>query len=781
MGSIEKNYLRPANGTQDALSSSFTPSFETLLDAMKNPQVPKLVLLRKLYYLLIHLSMNSSLYSPKFGASNDSNREGHQSTFNLPFTDICNLSNFLFEELSRKFEHLFSGSESASQQLDILVHPEDLKLLLRCCMGMLRLLEFNQGFLLEKCKILLAILCKLCSSDVLLHISRNLGENAKHALRFERSFSRQCVYAGHSGFTTYVEEYNASMCIVEEAGSPIPFLCSLLEVFADELLLHRHLRLYFMIADSVSSATERLFMCHNSHGDSDDVLEVISAHFILSLSDEQASSKLQNASLWWHSMDLRTSELTLTASLALLGSPVISSAPKIIQAHLLFMVSRAIGIDIAPQNTRSDFRFMNGYISALERSIMLYTHNISSLRVGDDLLGVYTGSFSSVQPGIWKRGFHPSFECYIRPVTYSTINHKITELACSQHSHVCDLNSRKKSDLLNASILYMKDNQSVLDKSSREEILSILNCIISRTLSLESEGIATHKSGYLGFEEVHLLASILKLLSSSLLQTVWCMRKKRSSESLSTLKDSSLSKEYDFVTGIIGCFQQCSVSQPVQKLFPEAMRSCQSRHKESKLMFMHFAGLLLFSFARELEFLWKGCIFMMMTMMNLFIFEEGNLDALRELLGLRNNSLSSISSIDKVSQVQIGRDSSLTVASEFQKIQMLCLRDTLSRYEEGKQDSSSETSVATLPQGARESVEGIVEKTCNGEIFMKSTPEFCWKASDIDDLADFIECKQGKDYSKWLKGREKYRKWKHGKTEVVRKERKKSFRFLLGE
>ncbi|XP_042504319.1 uncharacterized protein LOC122081314 isoform X3 [Macadamia integrifolia] len=721
MGSIEKNYLRPANGTQDALSSSFTPSFETLLDAMKNPQVPKLVLLRKLYYLLIHLSMNSSLYSPKFGASNDSNREGHQSTFNLPFTDICNLSNFLFEELSRKFEHLFSGSESASQQLDILVHPEDLKLLLRCCMGMLRLLEFNQGFLLEKCKILLAILCKLCSSDVLLHISRNLGENAKHALRFERSFSRQCVYAGHSGFTTYVEEYNASMCIVEEAGSPIPFLCSLLEVFADELLLHRHLRLYFMIADSVSSATERLFMCHNSHGDSDDVLEVISAHFILSLSDEQASSKLQNASLWWHSMDLRTSELTLTASLALLGSPVISSAPKIIQAHLLFMVSRAIGIDIAPQNTRSDFRFMNGYISALERSIMLYTHNISSLRVGDDLLGVYTGSFSSVQPGIWKRGFHPSFECYIRPVTYSTINHKITELACSQHSHVCDLNSRKKSDLLNASILYMKDNQSVLDKSSREEILSILNCIISRTLSLESEGI-------------------------------------------------------------IGCFQQCSVSQPVQKLFPEAMRSCQSRHKESKLMFMHFAGLLLFSFARELEFLWKGCIFMMMTMMNLFIFEEGNLDALRELLGLRNNSLSSISSIDKVSQVQIGRDSSLTVASEFQKIQMLCLsRDTLSRYEEGKQDSSSETSVATLPQGARESVEGIVEKTCNGEIFMKSTPEFCWKASDIDDLADFIECKQGKDYSKWLKGREKYRKWKHGKTEVVRKERKKSFRFLLGE
>ncbi|XP_043712152.1 uncharacterized protein LOC122660952 isoform X2 [Telopea speciosissima] len=534
--------------------------------------------------------MNLSQYSPKFGASNDSDRESHQPNFNPSFTDICTLSNFLFKELSNKFEQLFSVSESARLDLDILVHLEDLTLLLRCCLGMLRLLKFNHGFLLEKCKILLAILGKLCSLDLMLHISCNLGDSEKHALRFRRSFSRQCVYANDSGFTTYVEEYNASMCIVEQAGSPITFLCSLLEVFVDELLLHRDLRQYFMIADSISSASEKLFVSHSSHDDSDDVLEVISAHFLLSFSDEQASSKLHNASLWWHTKDLRTSELSLTASLALLGSPVISSAPKIIQAHLIFMVSRAIGINITPQNTRLDLTIMNCYISALERSIMLYTQIISSLQVGDDLIGVYIGTFSSVRPTTWKRGWHPSFEFYIRPVTYSKVNHKITELACSQHSCLCDLNSRKKSDLLNASISYMKDNQSVLDESSREEILSILNCIISRILSHEFEGI-------------------------------------------------------------IGCFQQCCVSQPVQKLFPEAMGSSQSRHKESKLMFMHFVGLLLFSFGRELEFLWKGCIFNMMTLMNLFLFEEGSLDALRELLGLGNQSFSSGSSIDKVPQV----------------------------------------------------------------------------------------------------------------------------------
>ncbi|KAJ4963011.1 hypothetical protein NE237_022950 [Protea cynaroides] len=790
-GSVSREIRSPSSSsrnsdlTKELLFLSLC-NFRFRVCCSKAIEVLKPVLLKSLHYLLIHLAMDPSLYSLKFGAANDSDRESHQSNFKVPFTNISTLSDFLFKELSHKFEQLFSGSERASPQLNILVHPEDLTLLLRCCMVMLRFLETNPGFFLEKCKILLAILGKLCSSDLMLHILCSLGTNEKHALRFKRSFSHQCVYANGSGFTTYVEEFNSSMCIVEDAGSPILFLCSLLEVFADELLLHQHLRQYFTIADSVSSASEKLFMCHSSYGDSYNVLEVISAHFLLSFSDEQACSKLHDASLWWHAKDSRTFKLSLIASLALLGSPVVFSAPKLFQAHLISMVSRAIGIDIAPQNTLLDLRIMDCYISALERSVMLYTQNMSSLQVGDNLIGVYTGKFSSVRPRI-LRGCNPSFECYIRPVTYNKINHKITELACSQQSCICDLDSRKKSDLLDASISFMKDNQSLLDNSLREEIMSILHCIISRILSFEFEGNATHKSGYLDFEEGHLLASTLKLLGSSLLQIVWCMRQNGSSETLKTLKDYSFCKEYDFIIDIIGCFQQCCVSQPVQKLFSDATGSCQSRHKESKLMFMHFAGLLLFSFAGELEFLWKGCIFMMMTLMNLFIFEEGSLDALRELLGLE--SLSSRSSIDKVSQVKIGRASSLIVASEFEKLQMLYLRkDTLSRYKEDeqhlpkkkkKEDEQDGTLSETPFEGAGESVEGIAEMTCNGEIFMKSTPEFHWKASDIDDLADFIECKQGKDYSKWLKNREKYRKWKNGKTVLVKRERKKSFMYLL--
>lgn len=35
------------------------------------------------------------------------------------------------------------------------------------------------------------------------------------------------------------------------------------------------------------------------------------------------------------------------------------------------------------------------------------------------------------------------------------------------------------------------------------------------------------------------------------------------------------------------------------------------------------------------------------------------------------------------------------------------------------------------------------------------------KTEDTDDLADFIDCTEGKDYSVWLKNREKFREWKN--------------------
>lgn len=62
---------------------------------------------------------------------------------------------------------------------------------------------------------------------------------------------------------------------------------------------------------------------------------------------------------------------------------------------------------------------------------------------------------------------------------------------------------------------------------------------------------------------------------------------------------------------------------------------------------------------------------------------------------------------------------------------------------------------------------GVEEESCNGESFLWCVTE---KSSDVEDLADFIACEPGKDYSDWLKGRERFRKqrWKSDKIATQR-------------
>jgi len=78
-------------------------------------------------------------------------------------------------------------------------------------------------------------------------------------------------------------------------------------------------------------------------------------------------------------------------------------------------------------------------------------------------------------------------------------------------------------------------------------------------------------------------------------------------------------------------------------------------------------------------------------------------------------------------------------------------------------------------------IEEETEETCNGKIFLKCRLENRGKPSDFDDLADFIECKRGKDYNGWLKDRQKYRKWKCEKMAVLRWKKRKTLKFMKGK
>lgn len=72
------------------------------------------------------------------------------------------------------------------------------------------------------------------------------------------------------------------------------------------------------------------------------------------------------------------------------------------------------------------------------------------------------------------------------------------------------------------------------------------------------------------------------------------------------------------------------------------------------------------------------------------------------------------------------------------------------------------------------SIEENTGETCNGEIFLKCILEGSENSSDVADLADFIECKPGKDYSDWLKDREKFRQWKSEKMAKFRWKKKRT-------
>ncbi|KAL1294850.1 hypothetical protein AAHE18_19G169300 [Arachis hypogaea] len=221
-----------------------------------------------------------------------------KSNSNFNHSDLLILCEIFFENLGTAFRTLFSalplfhdrhaaGSDpNPDPNSRIWPLVEDAAILLRCCMVSLTLLHSDQKFLVDKTRFLHRALHAFVSVDV-----------ANCRLRF-RNF--------------------VSGADVELSDSCRPFLCALLEVFADELLRHQTLRSYLMLVDSVSSMREKLFVHNSMHHDFASVLLVIAAHFNLP-----------------------------APAISLLMDPTMPSAPKMFQAHVISLVSEAIdaGLD----------------------------------------------------------------------------------------------------------------------------------------------------------------------------------------------------------------------------------------------------------------------------------------------------------------------------------------------------------------------------------------------------------------------------------------------------
>lgn len=711
--------------------------------------------MKRVYCLLLQLSLSEQLdLSTTEAALNELNHEFSQSGFKETYRDIWGLADSLFKELDRRFKGVFhdlrSISFSPSPELarkddDLWDTIKEFMLLLRSCLVIMTLVDFEQNALLEKGGVVLSVLRKL------LYLITS-GKEEQESISLEKSFLHECRITESDCTTLVSEDYFASLCILEPSDPCHPFICAVLEVFVDELLMHRSLREYFMLIDSATSTNKMVFLHNLDHGGIGTVLEVISAHFILSASDDQAFHNFLNRLHWAHYEDLKVPELSLTSALSLLLNPVMLSAPKLFQAHFISLVSEVIGIGVFLKSPNPDHRLMDWYLIAFEKAIMLYNRHMSNSCLKDTPLNS-NGCFSSSSVP-WNGGQQP-FESYIHQVRREKIENLI-----SKYENTCFF-FREKSELLALSISFVEENQHILDESLKDDPLSILHCIILGASQDDVSDTEIYKTGYTSHYEIFLLASILKLMSSSFLPAIWCLRHHGNSGGLKTLRDISSSTEYGFILSIISCFEEFDTFLPNQNLISKVMKSHPNRHKSSKWMFLHFTGLLALSFSRGSDILVKDCVLAIMTTLNLFVFEEGDLDALSSLIGS-----------EKAEEGFLHLKSSETVAMEFQKTQTVHIRNSLESCHGRIQDESGQwletAAIHNSEKGSSVEIEEA-EETCSGEIFLK-----CLGSSSYDDdIADFVECKRGKDYLQWMKNRQKYRKWKSHKLAVLRWKKKK--------
>lgn len=379
-----------------------------------------------------------------------------------------------------------------------------------------------------------------------------------------------------------------------------------------------------------------------ARGDSGMLMEAICSHFVLSFSDKQAFVDFFSRLYCTHAMKLdypfRPPELGITAAVSLFLNPIIVSAPKYMQAHLISLVSEAVHV----KNLKPDRKLTNCFLSTFEKSVILYMRHMSHLQ--EDGLSIFHVGSSSHDIA------YPLLEFYISPETKDKLDSLISKLDSSSDEILNGSFPRMKSDMVSASLRFVKDFQIAYAISHQEEILTILSSLVMKA-SESYNGTTIQPIDSKTLQHLYLLTSLLKLMSVSLLQAIRCVRHYDDVSCFRTLKDFSSCKEHDFILGTISCFKDLDISLPLQQVLCSLMSSHSMEHTASKMMFLHFSGLMSLCFATGFDFLVKACLSIILAVLNLFVFEEGNLDALRSLVDSSGESFSSGLQIVKFQEV----------------------------------------------------------------------------------------------------------------------------------
>lgn len=723
-----------------------TNIFENLISALESHEDIKSQLLKSSYNLLIQLSLKQQLCLGEEVDLNELFVKTDDGDVRLTFRDVYTLSSVLFKVLKKRLMQLHSSKHDVtpSQSLEL----EEVNLLIRCCLVSLTL-RVPQEHFLESGRVFLLIFKKLS----LLEVTLGSHENAD----YNKSHSCQCMYIGEKSSDSFAKV--ASLSSLELSCQCIPSMRAILEVLIDELLVHGRLRTYLQIIDSLSSSHERLFKHGTKNGNFGVLMEIICSHFAISISDEGALDNFLNRITWVHYKSSESLELSIITARTLLQNPVVLSSPKLLQAHIVALVSDVISVSIDSETPTPGPRLIDCYLSLFKSSVTLYTQHMSIMKTESHSADARSSLVNS-----YNESSQPSFESCINPIKRQKLNQMILTLNDSWNSNLRRNFFRRESDLVASSTEYIQQNMCILDKTWREDILCFLRCMLARAAN-DVNDIELPFNGEDSLQDICLLSSLLMLMSNSLIQAVWCLRYRHSDS------DILVCKEYDVIVGIISCFKEYSIRLPIQKFSHDLMERNPNptRHKESKLMLLHFIGLVSLCFDSRLDFLVKSCISAIMALTNLFVLEEGNIDVLRSLADPR--SLSSQGSLTIYKEALVCQSPTLQVAAKFQKIRTLYVSNASAANESTlTEDVRMENLSSTLVPFSMEGV-AVTEETCSGELYLKTRLKGSGNVTDFDDLADFVECKKDRDYVGWLTDRDKFREWKLRKR--VKRKREK--------
>ena len=153
----------------------------------------------------------------------------------------------------------------------------------------------------------------------------------------------------------------------------------------------------------------------------------------------------------------------------------------------------------------------------------------------------------------------------------------------------------------------------------------------------------------------YLLAAILQLMGSSLAQIVRKVKEKGHSGHSSPLDAYLLPACYNYTIDlIVNCVQQCSHLHPIGIGLNKIMAKLLEMHTQSVgSVLSYFAGELYVKFQMGSELLCMGYIYVMKSLMSLFVLENGGTDILQTLMESPELTVGTIDSTAETTKIQV--------------------------------------------------------------------------------------------------------------------------------